>query len=108
MDTFVAYQPILENAILHQPETVFKAIVDPHVCLRHSSANLPRMRFESTRPVPCHKASGIVRPLQAAENRCSWSLFSPEATLCLEGNLIGASRVPMRFVKLEGILAKSP
>ena len=28
MDTFVAYQPILEDAILPQPETIFKAIVD--------------------------------------------------------------------------------
>jgi 2-oxoisovalerate dehydrogenase E1 component len=27
-DTFVAYQPILEDAILPQPETIFKAIVD--------------------------------------------------------------------------------
>ena len=28
MDTFIAYQPILEDAILPQPETIFKAIVD--------------------------------------------------------------------------------
>ncbi|MGA2349238.1 MAG: dehydrogenase E1 component subunit alpha/beta [Terracidiphilus sp.] len=28
MDTFVAYQPVLEDAILPQPETIFKAIVD--------------------------------------------------------------------------------
>jgi 2-oxoisovalerate dehydrogenase E1 component len=28
MDTFVAYQPVLEEAILPQPETIFKAIVD--------------------------------------------------------------------------------
>jgi 2-oxoisovalerate dehydrogenase E1 component len=28
LDTFVAYQPILEDAILPQPETIFKAIVD--------------------------------------------------------------------------------
>ncbi len=28
LDTFVAYQPILENAILPQPETILKAIVD--------------------------------------------------------------------------------
>jgi 2-oxoisovalerate dehydrogenase E1 component len=28
MDTFVAYQPVLEDAILPQPETVLKAIVD--------------------------------------------------------------------------------
>ena len=28
MDTFVAYQPILEDAILPQPETIFNAIVD--------------------------------------------------------------------------------
>ena len=28
MDTFVAYQPILEDAILPQPETIFKAIVE--------------------------------------------------------------------------------
>ncbi len=28
MDTFVAYQPMLEDAILPQPETIFKAIVD--------------------------------------------------------------------------------
>jgi len=28
MDTFVAYQPLLEDAILPQPETIFKAIVD--------------------------------------------------------------------------------
>ena len=28
MDTFVAYQPILEDAILPQPESIFKAIVD--------------------------------------------------------------------------------
>jgi 2-oxoisovalerate dehydrogenase E1 component len=28
MDTFVAYQPVLEDAILHQPETILKAIVD--------------------------------------------------------------------------------
>jgi 2-oxoisovalerate dehydrogenase E1 component len=28
LDTFVAYQPILEDAILPQPETVLKAIVD--------------------------------------------------------------------------------
>ncbi|MGA2887634.1 MAG: dehydrogenase E1 component subunit alpha/beta [Terracidiphilus sp.] len=28
MDTFVAYQPILEDAILPQPETILKAIVD--------------------------------------------------------------------------------
>jgi 2-oxoisovalerate dehydrogenase E1 component len=27
LDTFVAYQPILEDAILPQPETIFKAIV---------------------------------------------------------------------------------
>lgn len=30
MDTFVAYQPILEDAILPQPETILKAIVDLH------------------------------------------------------------------------------
>jgi 2-oxoisovalerate dehydrogenase E1 component len=28
MDTFVAYQPLLEDAILPQPETILKAIVD--------------------------------------------------------------------------------
>jgi 2-oxoisovalerate dehydrogenase E1 component len=28
LDTFVAYQPILEDAILPQPETIFKTIVD--------------------------------------------------------------------------------
>jgi 2-oxoisovalerate dehydrogenase E1 component len=28
MDTFVAYQPVLEDAILPQPETIFKAIVE--------------------------------------------------------------------------------
>jgi 2-oxoisovalerate dehydrogenase E1 component len=28
MDTFVAYQPVLEEAILPQPETILKAIVD--------------------------------------------------------------------------------
>jgi 2-oxoisovalerate dehydrogenase E1 component len=28
MDTFVAYQPILEEAILPQPENILKAIVD--------------------------------------------------------------------------------
>jgi 2-oxoisovalerate dehydrogenase E1 component len=28
MDTFVAYQPILEDAILPQPESILKAIVD--------------------------------------------------------------------------------
>jgi 2-oxoisovalerate dehydrogenase E1 component len=28
LDTFVAYQPILEDAILLQRETIFKAIVD--------------------------------------------------------------------------------
>ena len=28
MDTFVAYQPMLEDAILPQPETILKAIVD--------------------------------------------------------------------------------
>jgi 2-oxoisovalerate dehydrogenase E1 component len=28
MDTFVAYQPILEDAILPQPETIFRAIAD--------------------------------------------------------------------------------
>ncbi len=28
MDTFVAYQPVLEDAILPQPESIFKAIVD--------------------------------------------------------------------------------
>ena len=28
IDTFVAYQPLLEDAILPQPETIFKAIVD--------------------------------------------------------------------------------
>jgi 2-oxoisovalerate dehydrogenase E1 component len=28
MDTYVAYQPILEDAILPQPETILKAIVD--------------------------------------------------------------------------------
>jgi 2-oxoisovalerate dehydrogenase E1 component len=28
MDTFVAYQPILEDAILPQPETILKAIID--------------------------------------------------------------------------------
>jgi 2-oxoisovalerate dehydrogenase E1 component len=28
MDTFVAYQPILEEAILPQPESILKAIVD--------------------------------------------------------------------------------
>jgi 2-oxoisovalerate dehydrogenase E1 component len=30
MDTFVAYQPILEDAILPQPETILKAIIDLH------------------------------------------------------------------------------
>jgi 2-oxoisovalerate dehydrogenase E1 component len=30
MDTFVAYQPVLEDAILPQPETILKAIVDLH------------------------------------------------------------------------------
>ena len=28
IDTFVAYQPVLEDAILPQPETILKAIVD--------------------------------------------------------------------------------
>jgi 2-oxoisovalerate dehydrogenase E1 component len=28
MDTFVAYQPVLEDAILPQPDDVLKAIVD--------------------------------------------------------------------------------
>jgi 2-oxoisovalerate dehydrogenase E1 component len=28
MDTFVAYQPVLEDAILPQPETILKAIVN--------------------------------------------------------------------------------
>jgi 2-oxoisovalerate dehydrogenase E1 component len=28
LDTFVAYQPILEDAILPQPDTILKAIVD--------------------------------------------------------------------------------
>jgi 2-oxoisovalerate dehydrogenase E1 component len=28
MDTFVAYQPILEDAILPQPDTILKAILD--------------------------------------------------------------------------------
>jgi 2-oxoisovalerate dehydrogenase E1 component len=28
MDTFVAYQPLLEDAILPQPETILKAIVE--------------------------------------------------------------------------------
>jgi len=28
MDTFVAYQPVLEDAILPQPDTVLKAILD--------------------------------------------------------------------------------
>jgi len=28
MDTFVAYRPLLEDAILPQPEDIFKAIVD--------------------------------------------------------------------------------
>jgi len=28
MDTFVAYQPVLEDAILPQPETILKAILD--------------------------------------------------------------------------------
>ena len=28
MDTFVAYQPVLEVAILPQPETILKAIID--------------------------------------------------------------------------------
>jgi 2-oxoisovalerate dehydrogenase E1 component len=28
MDTFVAYQPVLEDAILPQPETILKAIVE--------------------------------------------------------------------------------
>ncbi len=28
MDTFVAYQPMLEDAILPQPETILKAIVE--------------------------------------------------------------------------------
>ena len=28
MDTFVAYQPLLEDAILPQPDTILKAIVD--------------------------------------------------------------------------------
>jgi len=28
MDTFVAYQPILEDAILPQPESILNAIVD--------------------------------------------------------------------------------
>jgi 2-oxoisovalerate dehydrogenase E1 component len=28
MDTFVAYQPLLEDAILPQPETILKAILD--------------------------------------------------------------------------------
>ena len=30
MDTFVAYQPVLEDAILPQPDTVLKAIIDLH------------------------------------------------------------------------------
>jgi 2-oxoisovalerate dehydrogenase E1 component len=30
MDTFVAYQPLLEDAILPQPETILKAIVELH------------------------------------------------------------------------------
>ena len=30
MDTFVAYQPVLEDAILPQPETVLKAIQELH------------------------------------------------------------------------------
>ncbi len=30
MDTFVAYQPVLEDAILPQPETILKAILDLH------------------------------------------------------------------------------
>ena len=28
MDTFVAYQPVLEDAILPQPDTILKAIVE--------------------------------------------------------------------------------
>jgi 2-oxoisovalerate dehydrogenase E1 component len=28
MDTFVAYQPVLEDVILPQPEKILKAIVD--------------------------------------------------------------------------------
>ena len=28
MDTFVAYQPVLEDAILPQPDTIYKALVD--------------------------------------------------------------------------------
>ncbi len=28
MDTFVAYQPMLEDAILPQPETILKAMVE--------------------------------------------------------------------------------
>ena len=30
MDTFVAYQPVLEDAILPQPETILKAIRELH------------------------------------------------------------------------------
>ena len=30
MDTFVAYQPVLEDAILPQPETILKAIQELH------------------------------------------------------------------------------
>ena len=28
MDTFVAYQPVLEDVILPQPDTIYKALVD--------------------------------------------------------------------------------
>jgi 2-oxoisovalerate dehydrogenase E1 component len=30
MDTFVAYQPVLEDAILPQPESILKTIVELH------------------------------------------------------------------------------
>ena len=30
MDTFVAYQPVLEDAILPQPERILKAILELH------------------------------------------------------------------------------
>ena len=33
MDTFVAYQPVLEDAILPQPDTVLKAIQELHCVL---------------------------------------------------------------------------
>jgi len=37
MDTFVAYQPVLEDAILPQPEDLYRAMAELAAALRHAT-----------------------------------------------------------------------